>query len=921
MVSAGGASSLGAALRQLRRERGLSQRDLLRPLSLGSHSVIVDWEAGRRIPPADVLTAYERYFELPPGQLLALRKQALAERAAVEARRLSPPHVGPAIPQVRYALPADTSAFTGRDDELRRITAMVADAAVAGGVVAVSAIDGMPGVGKTALAVHAAHVLAGQFPDRQLFVDLHGYTPGHDPVTAEDALAGLLAATGVDPGHLPGDLAGRTALWRDKMAGQKALLVLDNAASSGQVAPLLPGGGSCLVLVTSRRHLGDLPGAVTPVLLDALPPEEAADMFTRLVPRTAGQRVGEVVALAGYLPLAISLLARVFAGHPSWTLADLVAETRGEVLTMAAEQDSVAAAFEVSYRHLDPAAQQLFWLLGVHPGTTIDSYAAAALAGMNLAGAAGLLDRLHREGLVTEAGHRWYGMHDLLRRYARDLAAEDPAQSDRARGRLLDYYQRAAAVAGAQQARATRPGGAPSSPARFEVPELGDSARALAWARANRANLITCLDLSESFGQHAHVVTLTAGLATVLRRDGPWAEAITRHSAAVRAARHIGDRLCEANALTDLGDARQLAGDHAAAAAALIEALGIYRDLGEALGEANALCDLGIVWRINGDFPGAAQVVEQALDIYRNVGDRLGEANALRHLAAAKRLTGDYPGAAQILEQALGFYRDLGDRIGEANALNDLGHMRQLTGDYPGAAMAMAEALAIYRDLAEPLGEANALLYLGMVRQVTGDYRGAAEVFEEALVIYRDLGERLGVANVLLYLGTGRQATSDYPGAATALAEALAHYRDIGSRLGEANALSNLGAVRRSTGDFPGAALVLEEALGIYRDLGDRPGEAEALNEQGTLHRVRGDLAAADECHQRALDLARLIGSSRDEAIALAGQGRCALTGGHAIQAELLLRQAHEIFERIGAAEAHDVVTELNSLTRMGSAS
>ena len=162
---------------------------------------------------------------------------------------------------VRYSLPPDTSAFTGREEELDRITAVVKRGATAGGVVAICPIGGMPGVGKTALAVHAAHLLRHQFPDRQLFVDLHAHTPGHDPVTPQAALAGLLTATGVDAPPPPRP-DGRAALWRDRMAGQRVLLVLDNAASSAQVAPLLPGGDSCLVLVTSRRHLGDLPGAV-----------------------------------------------------------------------------------------------------------------------------------------------------------------------------------------------------------------------------------------------------------------------------------------------------------------------------------------------------------------------------------------------------------------------------------------------------------------------------------------------------------------------------------------------------------------------------------------------------------------------------------------------------------------------------------
>ena len=288
------------------------------------------------------MTAWVRILE--PAQVSG------GEEAGRSAELSEPGQASLSSLAVRYSLPPDTAAFTGRGEELTQITAAVAGVAGTGGVVAVHAIDGMPGVGKTALAVHAAHLLRDRFPDRLLFINLHAHTPGREPVRPEDALAGLLAATGADPRFLPGDLDGRAGMWRDKMAGQRALLVLDNAASSGQVAPLLPGAEGCLVLVTSRRHLGDLPGAVTPVLLDALPPPEAQEMFTRLAPRAAGcpGEVAEVMRLAGFLPLAISLLASVFARHRSWTLADLAAETRAGLLTLTAENDSIAAAFEVS---------------------------------------------------------------------------------------------------------------------------------------------------------------------------------------------------------------------------------------------------------------------------------------------------------------------------------------------------------------------------------------------------------------------------------------------------------------------------------------------------------------------------------------------------------------------------------------------
>jgi tetratricopeptide (TPR) repeat protein len=774
--------------------------------------------------------------------------------------------------------------------------------------------------------VHASHLLKDRFPDRQLFVSLHAHTPGQDPLTPHAALAGLLAAVGVDARYLPEDLAGRAALWRDRMAGQKVLLVLDNAASTAQVAPLLPGSGGCLVLVTSRRHLGDLPGAAAPVQLPVLTAHEAREMFVRLAPRAAAGpdgAVAELAELAGFLPLAVSLLARVYARHPSWTLADLAAETRTGLLTLTAEHDSIAAAFELSYRHLAPGQQQFFRRLGLHPGTSTDAYAAAALAGISLREAAGHLDALHGEGLLTETGHRRYGMHDLIRSYARDLAATDPADSrQQALDHLLEYYQHTAALADkllARQARA-RPAPAPQAiPA--AVPDLARRTQALAWVRAERATLLACLDQATAAGQHARVIALTAATASLLRLDGPWTSAITRHAAAIQAARHLGDRLTQANTLNDLGDVRLLTGDHRGAAEAQEEALDIYRDISHRGGQANALTDLGSVRRVTGDYSGAAEALEKALDISRDIGNRLGQASSLTYLGDVRQLTGDYSGAAEALEKALDISRDIGNRLGQASSLTYLGDVRQLTGDYRGAAEAQEEALDIYRDISHQGGQANALTSLGIVRQVTGDYRGAAEALEEALDISRDISHRLGQANALNSLGNVRQVTGDYRGAAKAQEEALDIYRDIGGRGGQANALISLGIVRRVTGDYRGAAKALEEALDISRDISYRHGEAEILNETAALYRVHGDPTRAAEYHRQALTLSREIASPRDEACALAGLGRCALALGGTSDAAENLRQARDLFQRIGAAEAAGVAAELDTLAgpRQGS--
>jgi class 3 adenylate cyclase/tetratricopeptide (TPR) repeat protein len=782
-------------------------------------------------------------------------------------------------------LPRDLSSFTGRQQELAEL---VEAAAGAGAVVGIHAIGGMAGVGKTAFAVHAAHRLAERFPAGQIFLPLHGHTPGQQPVDPADALASLLLAAGVPAGQIPPGLDARMALWRDRLAERQLLLILDDAASSEQVRPLLPGAGGSLVLVTSRCHLSALEDA-TAISLDILPPGEAAGLLVRLAARPGlgpgDPAVAEMTRLCGYLPLAIGMVARQLHHHPAWSPAGRAAELaaavdRLELLELLATENlSVAAAFDLSYQDLTEDQQRLLRRLALHPGTDIDGYAAAALDGTGLAAARRGLEALYDQYLLTEPAQGRYRLHDLLREHARILAGNLDPDPDRdgATARLLDYYQQTAALADALfalQARTTAPAPAAGT-IPTAVPALADRDQALAWARAERANLIACLDHATGTGQDARIIALTAGLAGLLRHDGPWAEALARHATALRAARHTGDRL----------------------------------------GQATALTNLEVVRRLTGDYPGAAQNTEEALGIYRDLGDRLGQANALTDLGSARRLTGDYPAAAGDLEEALGIYRDLGDRLGQANALNILGDVRRLTGDYSGAARDLEEAVGIYRDLGDRLGQAWALNNLGIVRQLTGIYPDAARDLEEALDISRDLGDRRGQANALNILGDVRRLTGDYPGAALALEEALGISRDIGNRGGQANALSGLGVVRRATGEYPGAALALEEALGIYRDIGDRGGEAEALNEAGTLHRACGDLPQAGSCHQQALDLGRQIGSSWDEAHALAGLGRCALAAGHTAEAEDRLRQAVEIFQRIGAVEAAGVAAELQALT------
>jgi DNA-binding SARP family transcriptional activator/tetratricopeptide (TPR) repeat protein len=777
----------------------------------------------------------------------------------------------------RHALPPDTAALTGRDAEVKTITADPAGA--------VRVISGMPGVGKTALAVHAAHVLAPAFPDRQVFIDLHGHTPGRNPVAAAAALAELITATGVDASFLPPDLAGRAAMWRDRLAGQRALLVLDNAASSAQVAPLLPGSGGCLVLVTSRRQLADLPGAVLPVRLSTLSRPTARAMFVTLTPRAAGEDpalVDELTGLAGHLPLAVSLLARVHACHSSWTLPDLIAETRSGLLAMTAERASVGAAIGISWRHLHPAQRRLLALLSLHPGTNTDEHAAAALADVPAGEARWQLDRLHHECLLTETGYRRYRMHDLIRSYATAqarvmLTGEEATAAAR---RLLDYYARAATHSD------------------------------LAWQRAERANLLACLDYAASADWPLQVVTLTTAIAGLLRRDGPWPLAERLQAAAVQAARGLADRAALARAVRELATVRRMLSDYQHASEDLAEALGLYRAMGDQAGEAATLAELGYVRTFANDFEAAGTFAGQALRICRAISDRPGQARALTVAGNLRRRSADFPGASQALTEAVAICRELGDRTGLAFALRQLGDVRRQTSEYAAAEACLTESIELSRQLDDRFPEATARAWLGSVRRTTGDLQAATRDLERALSLHRDLGNRLGQANALNLLGDIRHSAGDDTAAIDDLEQALRMHRDTGSTAGEASTLALLGNVRVATGDYDAANTSLCDAISMFRKLGDRCGEATSLTMLAGLHLVQVDIIQARVLYQQALDLARQVTSPWDEAHALAGLGRCAKADGDIRKASGLLTQSYQLFRRIGAADAAQVAAE-----------
>jgi tetratricopeptide (TPR) repeat protein/transcriptional regulator with XRE-family HTH domain len=741
--------SFAGLLRQLRAEAKLTQEELAEAASVSPRSVS-DLERGiNRTAHKDTALLLADALSLagPVRELFIAAARGKAPAADVLAARqgVAP---GAFAAAATRALPRDVASFTGRQAELAQLMGAMNALAADGGVVGIHAIDGMAGIGKTTFAVHAAHQLALGFPDGQFFLPLHAHTPGQRPVDPADALASLLLTAGVAAAQIPPGLEARAGRWRDQVAGKKILLLLDDAAGHEQVRPLLPGTAGSLVVVTSRRRLTALEDAAV-ISLDTLPPDEAAALLVRLAARpglrSRDAAVGEITSLCGYLPLAIGMLARQLRHHPAWTAGELaagLAVARDRLALMHAENLSVGAAFGLSYADLTPGQQRLFRRLGLVPGPDFDAHAAAALDNTRLGEARRHLDELYDQHLLTEPAPGRYQLHDLLREHARALAAADkPAESDEAAGRLLDYYLHIALTAGRHFAswasgyRRPPPGRRPT-----HAPDVSTLGRAGGWLEAERANLHAAAGYAATQGRLKHATQIPAAVSGFLAVRGHWDQFAALLQAALAAAREAADRLGEADTLGALGVVQAKMGDYPAATASHQQALALARSASDRPAEAAALLGLGVVQLLAGDYPAAAASQQQSLALFRDLGDLDSQADALNSLGVVQHETGDYRAAAASQQQSLALCRDLGNLLGQAYALNDLGLVQQETGDYRAAAASHQQALTLLADLGERLGQAQALNSLGELATRTANTGQARERHTQALAIARDLG-------------------------------------------------------------------------------------------------------------------------------------------------------------------------------------
>ena len=830
------------------------------------------------------------------------------------------PSGSPASAPVPRQLPADARLFAGRHAELDELISLAGHQSPGSGAVVISAVNGMGGVGKTALAVRAAHRLRERYGDGQLFIDLHGYSPNLDPVAPEAALDYLLRSLGVEPKAIPSDLGERIALYRSTLTRTRTLIVLDNAVDPDQVRPLLPAAPGCLVLITSRNRLADLEGAHL-LDLDVLPRADAVALLRSVAGTTRAAEIdrypdaaAELVAFCGHLPLAVRIVASRLRHHSALPLEALVAELREEAGRLDGLRDderNLTSVFDCSLRMLAEQSRRLFRLLGPVPGPDFDAYAAAQLTGADLPAAERLLADLADHSLLIQYTPGRYRLHDLLRVHASRLAAED-GDSGAALDRLFDFYLRTARAANLLIAGPSGPAGptAPQEPERAPepAPELADRDQAFAWMRAEHANLRPVLD-------HPAVgAPRTGALIDVLipfyTAEGPWSLAAELGSRAVAAARQAGDRSAEAAALLRRGRIAISLGNLEEASAQLEQALAIYQEIADRAGEATVLLDVAELAVSRNHNQQAIEPTERALAVFEEIGDRARAAGALFRLGSLFFMTGRNNLAVERFRQSIAVYVELGDLAREATALMLYGPAQYGLGDYAALRPAIERALGLYRQAGSRRGIANALQELGRQRSIAGEYAEAVPLLDEALDIHRELGFRMGEGYVCWQLGVVRSKQGDHAEAMRLLDEAVQIFRDIESGY-ESMALKEIARVHHATGDPETAARVAEQALSVALGNEDSAAELESRNFIAALESDTKGPEFGLAAFREAVVLADELERPDERAPALEGMGRCEIRLGLRESGLEHLRQALDLYERMGLAERGPVAAYL----------
>jgi DNA-binding SARP family transcriptional activator len=666
--------------------------------------------------------------------------------------------------QTPAQLPADITDFTGRDEQVRRLCDLLAGAGAgassATGAVRVAVVAGAGGLGKTSLAVHAAHRIRRKFPDGQLYVDLFGASP--TPLSAGDVLARFLRDLGVEGRDIPVDEDERAGRYRTALARRRMLVVLDNARDAAQVRPLLPGTSSSAVLVTTRSRMPDL-ASTRLVDLNVLDDDEALTLFGKAVgddrASAEPEATAEVLDACAGLPLAIRICAARLATRSGWTIQTMASRLRDEhrrLDELSVGDLAVRASFQVSFASLVTtsapdgiAPADAFRLLGLWQGPSISAVAAAALFGAPEYLAENALEILVDAHLLESSGSDRYKFHDLLRVYASERAASDltSPERDAAIGRLLGWYMRTADAA----AEVILPHRyqVPLEPDRAEQPAVGFAGveEALAWYDSERVNVVAATRQAAACGRHDIAWRLPAPLISLFNRRGNWADCITTHRIALDSARQAGNRQGEAWVLSNLGQA--LVFTHMSEGIDLLErSIAIRREIGDRLGEVQAANNWSDAYVVLGRTDEALDPLRRTLELNREVGYRYGEGLVLNNLGEAFLALHRPMEAIDSLQQARRVFAETASPHGVGYALHNLGRAHLALGQDTEALDCLQQALVIHTDAGDRHRQAFTLRYLGLAQNNNGMAADANGSWRQAAAIFDDLGDSAQAAEI-----------------------------------------------------------------------------------------------------------------------------------------------------------------------------